>query len=67
MKALGLFLSSIVVCAGCATQPAAPPLCRYGGPPMADPVNFDRAAIDVPLYRAEARPTGGLPTLSLTA
>lgn len=48
MKACGLFLSLILFCAGCATPPASDlPISRYGGPPLPDPVNFDRAGIDL--------------------
>lgn len=48
MKAWGLFLSIVLFCAGCATPPEpSPALQRYGGPPMADAPNFDRAGIDV--------------------
>ena len=46
MKAFVLFLS-LVVCTACSTAPDDTPVSRYGGPPMADPVDFDRAAIDV--------------------
>lgn len=48
MKAWGLFLSLFLFCAGCATPPERGlQLDRYGGPPLADPPNFDRAAVDV--------------------
>ncbi len=48
MKAWGLFLSIVLFCAGCATPPeTSPALQRYGGPPLADAPNYDRAAIDV--------------------
>jgi len=48
MKAWGLFLSLILFCAGCATPPEQPvPSSRYGGPPLRDPENFDRAGIEV--------------------
>lgn len=47
MNARGLFLSALMMLAGCVTPPAGPPLDRYGGPAMADPPNFDRAAVDV--------------------
>lgn len=48
MKAWGLFLSIVLLCTGCATPPETPPaLMRYGGPPMADAPNYDRAGIDV--------------------
>lgn len=47
MKAFVLFLS-LMVCAACSTPaPSDAPLSRYGGPPLADPVDFDRASIDV--------------------
>lgn len=48
MRAWGLFLSVMLFCAGCATPPEASPIMkRYGGPPMADAPNYDRAGIDV--------------------
>lgn len=47
MKAWGLFLSLVLFCAGCAMPPEPTPPERYGGPPLPDPVNFDRAAIEV--------------------
>lgn len=47
MNARGLFLSALILLAGCVTPQTSPPLDRYGGPAMADPQNFDRAAIDV--------------------
>ena len=48
MKACGLFLSLILFCAGCATRPERDlPVSCYGGPPLPDPVNFDRAGVDV--------------------
>ena len=48
MKAWGLFLSLILFCAGCATPPESgfqPD--RFGGPPLRDPENFDRADVEV--------------------
>ena len=48
MKAWGLFLSLMLFCAGCATPPEQPaPANRYGGPPLPDSENFDRADVDV--------------------
>jgi hypothetical protein len=47
MRAWGLFLLCILGCIGCASAPPlSPDLSRYGGPPMPDVENFDRAAID---------------------
>lgn len=48
MRAWGLFLSIVLFCPGCAMpSEVSPAMQRYGGPPMADAPNFDRAAIDV--------------------
>ena len=57
MKAWGLFLSLVLLCAGCAMPPEpGPQLDRYGGPPLQDPANFDRAGI-LPLD-ARSSPAG---------
>ncbi len=48
MKASRLFIVVVVLCAACASAPAAtghdwPPMDRYGGPPLQDIENYDRA------------------------
>ncbi|MEQ1782406.1 MAG: MBL fold metallo-hydrolase [Hyphomonadaceae bacterium] len=66
MKAFVLFLS-LMVCAACSTPaPADAPLSRYGGPPLADPVDFDRASIDVirGTFAAGRQPDGNTVILS---
>lgn len=51
MKALGLILSALVLCAACTTSsasvPVSTPVDRYGGPPMESPFDLDRADADV--------------------
>lgn len=62
MKAWGLVLFMMVACAACATAPPAShppsPMDRYGGPPLPDPVNFDRAEI-IPGFFAPGRQPDG--------
>ncbi len=46
MKALALFLSTIVFCAACVGMPGGPSVGTeepFVGAPMASPANFDRA------------------------
>lgn len=48
MKASGLFIVIVMLCAACASAPDAtdhdwPAVDRYGGPPMRDIENYDRA------------------------
>ena len=48
MKAWGLSLLVMLACVACATPPPSgppSPMDRYGGPPLPDPVNYDRAEV----------------------
>lgn len=62
MRAWGLSLLMMIACVACATPPpsAGPPspMDRYGGPPLPDPVNYDRAEV-IPGFFAPGRQPDG--------